>query len=202
MQRHTSNHGVLLEPACGVLKNLSGSSNKVICSIADGGGFKALIPAMMNSQTNECVQTEGCGALLNLSVLHENEELIIEAGGISAVMVALKTHPQSIKLASNACGTLKNLAATSDENRNRIATEGGIGSIVSVMGEHIYVAQVQERACGALKNLSILVDLKHSMIEARCIQCLRNAQARHQSNKDVQRYAAAALANLLKSTGS
>ena len=102
-----------------------------------------------------CVQEHACGALKCLAVNADNKVRIVLAGGIEAVIAAMKEHRTNAGLQEQACGALINLAANNNtDNKVRIAGVGGIEAVVAAMAANKASAGVQEQACGALRSLA------------------------------------------------
>ena len=75
------------------------------------------------------VQKNGCGALLNLSVNGKNKVAIAAAGGIDAILLAMRSHVSNADVQKYGCGAFLNLGENGN-NRVVIATAGGIGAIL------------------------------------------------------------------------
>ena len=81
--------------------------------IAEQGGIKAVIEALLAHKGSAEVQEAGCCALWNLACNDDNEVKIAEQGGIKAVIEALLAHKGSAEVQEAGCGALCNLAANS-----------------------------------------------------------------------------------------
>jgi hypothetical protein len=68
----------------------------------------------------------------HLAVNADNKVRIVLAGGIEAVIAAMKEHRANAGLQEQACGALINLAANNNtDNKVRIAWAGGIDAVVA-----------------------------------------------------------------------
>ena len=74
------------------------------------------------------MQENGCGAISNLALNDNNKVTIADAGGITTILSAMKTHSSNATVQENGCGALQNLAV--NEN-NRVTKTGLQGSSVS-----------------------------------------------------------------------
>ncbi|CAB9507770.1 armadillo repeat containing 6 [Seminavis robusta] len=172
------------EPACGVLKILTGSrSHQNRPLIGDAGGMLAIVAAMVNCESDESVQVQAYGSLMDISISVDNEERIMDAGGGRAVVCAMKNHPHNVKLIAHACGTIKNLAATSDQHRCELSKDGGIVAIVSAVLNNLSETKVAENACGALKNIACSRQQQVSIAASDGIVAIIKAMQYH-SNDD------------------
>jgi len=80
---------------------------------------------------------------LNLAYNNENNKVTsAEAGGISTILSAMKTHSSNATVQDKGCGALVNLA-NNDKNKVTIADAGGITTILSAMKTHSSNATVQ-----------------------------------------------------------
>ena len=98
-------------------------------------------------------------ALFTLTLDIHNGEVVLEVGGISAVVNAMQAHVDSPVVQEMGCAVLGNLAGT-DQNKMRIVDEEALDAIVLAMVLHTDDMQVQERACMVLFSLAIPENVK------------------------------------------
>ena len=101
-------------------------------------------------------QRAGCARLMTLS--HNNGQqpgsaAVAKAGGIKAVVVAVREHRADRGVAEAGRWAVKNLAAANDANKAAIAEAGGIEAIVAALEQHPADAAVQEQGCWALMGI-------------------------------------------------
>eukprot|EP01116_Phalansterium_solitarium_P021126 TRINITY_DN6465_c0_g2_i1.p1 TRINITY_DN6465_c0_g2~~TRINITY_DN6465_c0_g2_i1.p1 ORF type:complete len:891 (+),score=109.72 TRINITY_DN6465_c0_g2_i1:269-2674(+) len=82
----------------------------------------------------------------------EARHKVAGAGGIEAVVAAMKAHRDSPDVQQAACGALA--AAYSDDFRATISEAGGMDAIITALNAHRGCAAVQEAACRALAHAS------------------------------------------------
>ena len=120
------------------------------------------------------VQQQTCWALRYLAVNDCNRVKIAEAGGIEAVVSAMKEHKTSVLMQERACVALRNLAVN-DGNKLKIAEAGGIEALVAGMEAHQTSVLVQEYACWALWYLAAQGSLSQRINAAGGVQGVKHA---------------------------
>jgi hypothetical protein len=143
--------------ACSALANLAklNEDNQII--IEREGGIAAIVAAMKAHPDESKLQTLACEALEKL--LWEDDDCasvnncicvaMKEEGGISAIVTAMKTHPDETELQTHGCNALGVLPG------NVVEKDGGIAVIVDAMKAHPNdYCYLQAAACGALTSLS------------------------------------------------
>ena len=123
---------------------------------------------------------------------------MIEAGGIDAVVSALRSHGGShAGVAEHGCWALRNLAVNAD-NQKTIAEAGGIEMILSVMKKHgASNAGVAKQGCGALWSLAANnAHNKTTIAAAGGIEIILSMKSTWPSNKSVKKNADGALRTL------
>lgn len=104
---------------------------------------------------SEGVSWKGCAALWTLAAGEPAEgchEAIGEAGGVEAVLSALRAHRRSEVVQEKGCGCLANLAL-SDVYQTQILEAGGLSLVVTALRAFPASAAVQEKGRAALWNL-------------------------------------------------
>ena len=108
------------------------------------------VAVMSESISSADLQERACKMLWYLSWAQaENQVKIASAGGIEAVVGAMRQHLAVAGVQEQGCWALSNLAANAD-NKVKIASAGGIEAIVRAMTQHPSAAGVQEGGCGGL----------------------------------------------------
>ena len=97
---------------------------------------------------------------MNLARNHEvNQSDIAHAGGIAAIVAAMKSHTTIPQVQHNGCGALLNLSRKHERNQLEIITIDGITTIVATINMHKTDEAVQEKGCEILWS----VISEHSM---------------------------------------
>jgi hypothetical protein len=131
-----------------------------------------IVQGMRAHSKNAAVQEEGCAALWSLA---SNDRVTTgAAGGIGAVLGAIKTHKDSASVQKAACWALSNLAINND-NAVTIAAAGGIEAIAAAMTVHEGSAAVQEQACWALDYLAGHASLRERIKTAGGVELAKRA---------------------------
>jgi hypothetical protein len=135
------------------------------------------------------------GALSNLSVDDEIEQMIAQHGGIEVLINAAKAHIDNVKVQARVVRALTNLSVH-EENKARIASTLGIATLIESSFQHLESAEVQAGVAGALRNLSVSPSIAQLIVEKNAIQSLVQAAQAHSTNAIVQAGVAGALRNL------
>jgi hypothetical protein len=98
--------------------------------------------------------SEHC-ALFHLSLDEHNAGIMLEVGGINAIITVMQGHSDSPAVQEMCCAVLYNLGDVSDDNRMQIVDEEALDAIVLCMMLHSEDAEVQKRACLVLQCLCI-----------------------------------------------
>jgi hypothetical protein len=106
------------------------------------------------------VQEWCCRALYTLSLDQQNAKLILEVGGISAVVNAMQAHVNSSSVVQEmGCAVLYNLAFN-QQSKMRIVNEEALDAIVLAMVLFADDDKVLEQACQLLLQLCIAENFK------------------------------------------
>ena len=79
---------------------------------------------------------------------------VARAGGIGAVVEAMRQHAEHAGVQEQACFALRNLTYDNAQNRVEVARAGGIRAVLEAMRQHAGHAGVQQWACVALYNVA------------------------------------------------
>jgi len=82
------------------------------------------------------VQEESCAALSNLCFDDENRRLAVAAGGVEAVVEALKAHRANAQVQEWACGILWRLCIDNDGNIRRAKELGAVREVEAALANH------------------------------------------------------------------
>ncbi|KAH0468917.1 hypothetical protein IEQ34_002149 [Dendrobium chrysotoxum] len=136
--------------------------------IADAGAVPLL--ATLLSQSDPNTQEHAVAALLNLSIVEDNKELIISSGALPKIVHVLKNG--SMEARQNAAATLFSLSSV-DENKVLIGcASGAIPALVSLLSEG--GEQGKKDAASALFNLCICNRNKSKAVRAGVVPALVN----------------------------
>lgn len=122
------------------------------------------------------------------------KSVVVELGGIEAILVAMRLHEQNDALLESACRALRNVMGTSSEHRNRIVRAGGIQTVISVMRKHRKTANVLEAACWLLWNLALChANHQRSIVNSGGLPIVIDAMRTHSGVASLQDAASGAL---------
>ena len=105
------NEPVVQEKACSVLKKLACADGYREVSFVAAGAIAAIVGAMQAHVGDATVQEETCGAIAEIVRRGGSERATIvgSVSGITAMLNALGTHPESVGVQAEACRALKNV---------------------------------------------------------------------------------------------
>jgi hypothetical protein len=96
--------------------------------------------------THPALQGQGNGA---------NKLAIGRAGGVDAVLSAMRCHADVVGVQEHGCGAQLSLAAGScDANQTAIARAGGLDVVLTALQRHADAVGMQLEGCGALESLA------------------------------------------------
>ena len=122
----------------------------------------------------------------------------IELLGVTAVVNAMKNHPNEAAIQEKACSALTAMASADGEREVSFAASGAISAIVCAMQAHVSDATVQKEACRALQSIAAKGGAERATVVASVsgLTALVNALAAHQTDRHVQYEACCALETL------
>jgi len=109
MKNH-ANKAYLQDEACRALATLGANCYGLLRLIANEGAIAEIVKAMKIHGDKAFVQKSASEALAVLAQHEGSRFRIVEAGGISAIMLAMENHPDTETLRDKACGFLDHLA--------------------------------------------------------------------------------------------
>lgn len=119
---------------------------------------EAIIPLMiegMQQHRNDCkVADRALSTLRRLTVSEKCRTEIGQCGGIEAVVSIMRCHSSLVRIQTQACLTLANLAYQNKSNKDTVMRCGGLQAIVSALSHHRDVENVQTWGCLALRNFT------------------------------------------------
>jgi len=113
--------------------------------------FDNAIKAMHEFPTDLEVQTKGCFAMAYNSLTHSRK--VLKAGGLEAVLAAMKTFPKEERLQLEACECLRYLTVRGDDMK-RVMKAGGLEALFMAIRNNPKAVYLQQEATGALKNIA------------------------------------------------
>lgn len=113
---------------------------------------------MWANEEDEAVQILGCSALelaVTATGLSTEEIASIALVGVTAVVNAMRNHPNEPTVQGKACSALVALSPAEGLREVSFAASGAIASIVTAMKTHVDDATIQEEACKALQSVIV-----------------------------------------------
>ena len=129
-------------------------------------------------------------------ISNQNKELIADAGGIEAIIGAMKMFPAHLNLQHNAVAALWNLGGNI-ANKERIASANGVHTIIRSMDTHREHPHIQRSALGALRTLSMHHGAKNHIAQHGGVASTLNAMRHHSTDRHVQKEGCGLMRNLL-----
>jgi len=151
------------------------------------------------------IQVAGCGALMNASYTRNAHfrYSLKESGGLDAIVWAMKSYPDKLKVQTFACGALGYAIFGVKENAEYVVnTLNGIDLIVATMNKFPHDVRLQRYACGTLKLLTEWDEFKDSVKQSGGRRALVEAIENHKDESKehveiLQENASRALKNVL-----
>lgn len=124
--------------------------------VAKEGGVQTIVINMQFFDSMNVAEL-GCMILANLVVdSEERANIVLEAGGLAAVVNSLKQYSKNAQISTEACWAIGNLATGSEIIREEIVKLGGVEAIVECMNQSYKKSpQLAEHSCLALGNLAL-----------------------------------------------
>lgn len=184
----------LLEAACTALLNLSSDAEEQV--IADSNVIETVVSLMKYHPDAMMLQEKALGVLQNASMRNSGSKAsICQAGGVTAVAMAIKEFMGSPSVLERAFTTMWSLAVL-ERNQVEIANSGGIGLVVNGMMANVTCEKVQKQACGCLCTLSSNSRNKTLIREAGGVDAIVFAMWAHYDSEILQVEACRALSSL------
>jgi len=152
---HHSRQRTLQEQCCALFRNLSASSSNQD-AILRSDVINEVIRSMIAHSDSEAVQENACCMFWNLaSDSRTDPTMILDAGEIKYIIIAMQNFPMSANVQALACGALWSLVSTSDKMKEAVANCDGIEAILCSVLIHGEALEVLEKACGVFSSLSM-----------------------------------------------
>lgn len=172
---------------------------------ADDDGIaprEAIIPLMIESmqqhRNDPKVADRALNTLRRLTVSDACRGRIGECGGVEAVVGIMRFHSLLVRIQTQACLVLANLAYRSPANKQAIVRSGGVQVIVEALSKHRAAEHVQVWGCMAIRNVTNLAPVAEydASIAAEAVGVLLLALERYTHSQIVQQNAMIALVNI------
>jgi hypothetical protein len=138
-----------------------------------------------------------CGALMNLTIVPENKNLIVDAGLIPALMKAMDRHPTvNTEFIANACGIFRNISINEDNRRVMLKHDSLLFLLKSAMTNHSANAEIQEHVCCTLISMAMQDEIHEEIIRTGFMPYVKKAMETHANSENVQENACGVLFNL------
>lgn len=137
-------------------------------------------------------------ALRSLTVDADCRQRIGECGGIEALVEAMQEHSLRVRIQTQACLALANLAFKCPPNKERFAECNGLAAVVAALSLHKTVEHVQAWGCFAVRNLTNgLSEKEHEIgVSVGAVEVLVNALDAWPKSSTVQEQSLIALTNI------
>ncbi|KWU42948.1 putative VAC8-vacuolar membrane protein required for the cytoplasm-to-vacuole targeting [Rhodotorula sp. JG-1b] len=170
------------------LRNLA-SDERYQVEIVKHNGLPALLRLLKSSFLPLVLSAAAC--VRNVSIHPQNESPIIEAGFLGP-LVDLLAFDEHEEIQCHAISTLRNLAASSENNKRQIVSAGAAEKIISLVLTVPVTVQSEMTACAAVLGLS--EDIKGELLEMGILDVL--LPLTDSPSVEVQGNSAAAIGNL------
>ncbi|ETW87677.1 hypothetical protein HETIRDRAFT_308344, partial [Heterobasidion irregulare TC 32-1] len=170
------------------LRNLA-SDEKYQLEIVKSDGLQPLLRLLQSTYLPLILSSAAC--VRNVSIHPQNESPIIESGFLQP-LINLLSFKDNEEVQCHAISTLRNLAASSEKNKQAIVKAGAVHSIKELVLEVPMNVQSEMTACVAVLALSD--DLKGQLLEMGICEVL--IPLTNSPSSEVQGNSAAALGNL------
>jgi vacuolar protein 8 len=170
------------------LRNLA-SDERYQLDIVRSGGLPSLLKLLQSGYLDLILSSVAC--IRNISIHPSNESPIIEAGFLTP-LVDLLGSMENEEIQCHAISTLRNLAASSDKNKELVLQAGAVTKCIEMV---LKVAQpVQSEMTAAIAVLALSDELKPKLLDLGVFDVL--IPLTESDNVEVQGNSAAALGNL------
>eukprot|EP00727_Mastigamoeba_balamuthi_P009488 m51a1_g5161 hypothetical protein (984) ;mRNA; f:111979-116481 len=183
----------VVECMCALLKkvtHIEAVARSVACQVVP-----FVTQALARHVRSEAVCECACATLWDLGVTDVGEQLVVQSGGIDAVVGALEAHRTSAAVCRNACGAVWNIGTSLDVVR-RTEGCGLVVLVLRVLRDHVSVPDTCEQACGALWNLCLSAANAEIVLREGGPECLLAVVRQHLQRRSVVFRACLALGGL------
>ena len=185
--------------ACAALKSMSVHTaftdkdllEQARLRMTKAGTFEVLVAMMRLHEGKASVQSDSCGVIAYILIeqssgKEEYQNRVAQAGGVGAIVEALKTHPRSADVQFRACQALAKLVDYRPVYQRSAGEAGAVKLVAESLRAHATVANVQESAIIALSNLVNGVSTNQDRANQEGVKELaETASTTHSGNADV-----------------
>ena len=160
------------------------------------GGY---IGAMKGNAHMAAVQEEALVALCQIvnTGQHAAIKALVTAGGLDAIILAMRTHVDNPDLLQRATSALGQVSALDDTCCKSVIEVGGISVLTGQMDRHIAIPSMSERVCATLAIIASCNDhARQACIDAGVVPITALVMRRHLNRASVQANACKLLAEL------
>jgi len=181
------------------LRNMSRKSDKAQLLIGELSGIEAICKAMSIFGSEEGLLTAGCAAFRFLAFNRDNRTKIGDAGGITAIVEALKTLQSVPQRVESVFKAMNNATYDNIGNKTAAGRCGGIQVVIEVMERYRNLPELQEDGCRLLRNLADGVELNRRIIaDVGGINAVLFAMTTHPNHVGISEHGCATLLTLCK----
>ena len=159
--------------------------------------IRDIVTTMWANEEDAGVQMLGCSAVGRIASEAKTEEEVASVAlmGVTAVVNAMKNHPNEPVVQEKACAALTAMAPVDGVREVSFAASGAISTVVSAMQAHVGDASVQKEACRALRGIAKKGGADRATVVASVsgFTALVNALGAHPEDEDVQKEACLAM---------
>jgi hypothetical protein len=165
----------------------------------------AVLALLVSTYINrdELTASFACQTIGNLAMITLNRSRLAELGAIEAVVHAMNSTREALRVQKDAVVALRHLAYENDGNKMRIIHTGGIRAVISIMNECSegpLALQVHRQCCGALSIFAVhstLGDIaKREIVESGAVYAVIRTMRIHSTDLQLVVAAAKALGTL------
>lgn len=142
--------------SCNAISNLAldaQNNAEKIDLLLRAGVISSLSAAMAAHACDVNVQLLGSSAMCNLAAFTENALTISQAGGIAAIVQAMKGHLHNKQIQQYGCDTLYFLAFWATDSHGAIAAQGGLDAVHAALAAHSSCEAIWKSGCAVLMLL-------------------------------------------------
>mmetsp|Transcript_65616 Transcript_65616/g.181170 ORF Transcript_65616/g.181170 Transcript_65616/m.181170 type:complete len:533 (-) Transcript_65616:124-1722(-) len=170
-----------------------------LCAVAAHLDLERVVKAMRDERTSSDAQIRGALALAFVAYRSDRgREAVVDAGGVEALVAAMKAHQGDTKVQEQCCGTLGNIAAgEAPECQDTIVEAGAIKQLVEAMNRNQDSPNVQEGAMRTMANVAVgQASRKDDVIGAGALEAIVRAMDKHKARAEVVEAGARVLATV------
>jgi len=162
------------QAGCAALGNLAVGAHAAAALPA----MPTIVAAMQSHAGHARIAWLGCIALGNAAVCDDAARwrLVVDAGGIAAVLSALSQHASDAAVVEECLLALDNITSSGDcDTRPAVAAGGGLRAVMRAMTRHPSDVGIAHQGCGVLYNLALDAALKEALVQAGGVGALVGA---------------------------